>query len=82
MSTTDDDIDQTLNDSDDEIDPQLMADVVIEDGDDEYVHKQRRNSQKVSFLVWRSHCLKVTRFWVQNVWISRYLHVTLSQDHE
>ena len=51
MSTTDDDIDQTLNDSDDEIDPQLMADVVIEDGDDEYVHKQRRNSQKVSFLV-------------------------------
>jgi len=48
MSTCEeDDLDENLHDSDDEIDPQLMADIVIEDGDEEYTHRQHRNSHKV-----------------------------------
>ena len=46
MATTDDDLDEH-DDSDDEINPELMADIVIEDGDDEEKYKTPRNSQKV-----------------------------------
>ena len=46
MSATEDEIDEI--DSEDEIDPELKAEIVIEDGDDELaLQKQRRNSSKV-----------------------------------
>ena len=46
LSATEDEIDEI--DSEDEIDPELKAEIVIEDGDDELaLQKQRRNSSKV-----------------------------------
>lgn len=46
LSATEDEIDEI--DSEDEIDPELKAEIVIEDGDDELaLQKQRRHSSKV-----------------------------------